>query len=283
VNWEASSWLSFGLQGELEHDRVARNGDRIGELLSREDQERLRFPVGEFTLITARPAVTLDFRDDPVNPHRGLLLTGSAELTRDLYTEPAIDIFSLKVAGALSVYLPIAPRVTLALSARGGRIYRLLEGSTTIGPKRFFLGGTLSMRGFREDGVLPQDLRQQFHDQLDACARLINDLGCTASAKTLMAGRELFSDGGELFTLGKAELRFPGFGSFDFGVFGEAGNLWSQAQNHDLTQLRYVVGAGVRYNTPIGPLALDAGINLFPDELLNERYFNNVNFSIGLF
>jgi outer membrane translocation and assembly module TamA len=66
-------------------------------------------------------------------------------------------------------------------------------------------------------------------------------------------------------------------------VFGEAGNLWLNGDNYDPTRLRYVVGAGIRYVTPIGPLALDAGINLFPDERLNERHFNNVNFSIGLF
>ncbi len=47
--------------------------------------------------------------------------------------------------------------------------------------------------------------------------------------------------------------------------------------------LRTVAGVGVRYGTPIGPLALDVGFNLNPDEQLNERVFSNVNFSIGVF
>jgi outer membrane translocation and assembly module TamA len=44
--------------------------------------------------------------------------------------------------------------------------------------------------------------------------------------------------------------------------------------------LRYTAGAGVRVSTPVGPLALDYGINL--DRRPNED-FGAVHFSIGLF
>jgi len=43
-----------------------------------------------------------------------------------------------------------------------------------------------------------------------------------------------------------------------------------------------VVGAGLRYVTPIGPLALDVGVNLAPDLVINEPQFV-VHFNIGVF
>jgi outer membrane translocation and assembly module TamA len=43
-----------------------------------------------------------------------------------------------------------------------------------------------------------------------------------------------------------------------------------------------VVGAGIRYATPIGPLALDVGVNLVPDVLINEPRVV-VHFNIGVF
>ena len=69
------------------------------------------------------------------------------------------------------------------------------------------------------------------------------------------------------------------------------GNLWFNASSFQLLdpqtqkldlQLHYTTGAGVRYETPIGPFALDVGVNLTPDMLLNEPNWV-VHFSIGVF
>ena len=62
----------------------------------------------------------------------------------------------------------------------------------------------------------------------------------------VVATSELVSEGGELFTLGKAELRLPFFSAFDLGIFFEAGNLWLNPANHELFDLRYVAGTGLR-------------------------------------
>ena len=88
--------------------------------------------------------------------------------------------------------------------------------------------------------------------------------------------------GGEAFSLYKSELRFPAFGEFDPGVFLEAGNLWLNAAKYRPGKLRYVAGAGVRYGTPIGPIAFDLGVNLAPDVEIKEPRAN-LHFSIGLF
>lgn len=170
----------------------------------------------------------------------------------------------------------------LALSARGGKFIHLDEKSQTIAPKRFFLGGATSLRGFSEESLIAEDRRAAVREDLLACRTLAHSLGCAPDAVELGKGRQLPSEGGEVYTLLKSELRFPAYGAFNLGVFFEAGNLWMDSDLFDLFKLRYVAGAGLRYGTPIGPLALDLGFNLFPDDALNEPTAN-LHFSIGLF
>jgi outer membrane protein insertion porin family len=291
ADWAAMSWLNFSLQGELEHDRVLPTAS-VQELLPRLDRldvERLRFPAGNFTLVSARPSIAIDFRDDFARPTQGLLFTGTAEWTHDLGANVVsgglssyIPIHTLKLSGTLTGYVPLVDRVVLALSARGGRLLHLEEGSQSISPKRFFLGGAASMRGFGEDGVVPQERRTLLREDLKNCQRLIFDRGCSPDVGVLQSGREIPSEGGEAFTLLKSELRFPVLGAFDMGLFFEAGNLWLNPENVNLRQLRYVAGTGVRYATPVGPIAFDLGVNLAPDLQINEPRAT-LHFSIGLF
>ncbi|HYX90013.1 MAG TPA: POTRA domain-containing protein, partial [Myxococcaceae bacterium] len=128
ADWSALSWLNFAVQGEIEYDRVrlSRSVQELLPELGRSDVERLRFPSGNFTLLSARPTLTLDFRDDFARPTKGLLFIGSAELTHDLgavLVDPTsskqIPIYTLKLSGTLTGYVPLANRVVLALSARG--------------------------------------------------------------------------------------------------------------------------------------------------------------------
>ncbi len=59
--------------------------------------------------------------------------------------------------------------------------------------------------------------------------------------------------------------------SFEMALFYDAGNLWRTPTN--ILQhlvLRDAVGAGLRWLTPIGRMAIDIGVNLTPDVLLGE-------------
>ena len=69
--------------------------------------------------------------------------------------------------------------------------------------------------------------------------------------------------------------------SFEMALFWDAGNLWRTPTNilHNLV-LRNAVGAGLRWLTPIGRVAMDVGINASPDPLLGEPRYG-FYFSIG--
>nr|WP_224244356.1 outer membrane protein assembly factor [Hyalangium gracile] len=290
LDWAVTRWLNLSLQGEVEHNRL-RSRAGVLSVPSRADQERLRFPYGSFTLVSLRPSATLDFRDEPTNPRKGVLVSTSAEFTRDLSVAPTdaqgnsapdFPINGVKLSGNLSVYAPLGRRASVAISARAGTIVPLEADAQSIGSKLFYLGGSSSLRGFREDGVLPEDQRAEVRRQLQDCRAVINPAGCSSELSAVIAGQAPLSQGGELFTLGKAELRLPAFSSLDLGLFFEAGNLWGDRTNFEPTVLRYTAGAGLRYLTPVGPLSFDMGFNLDPDETFNEPT-TQFHFSIGVF
>ncbi|HEX8824740.1 MAG TPA: POTRA domain-containing protein, partial [Archangium sp.] len=285
LDWTLTRWLTFALQYELEGN-LLQSGERTLTTPSREDQQRLRFPLGFFLLHSLRSSASVDLRDDPANPHKGLLVSTTAELMRDLSSQPTngepLPINGLKVSGTVSAYAPLGTRVVMALSVRAGTVVPLEKDAWVIGPKRFFLGGSNSLRGFREDGILGEDQRTELRRQVADCRSLIHPSGCSPEVLTILGGQAPTSAGGELFTLGKAELRIPMRSSLDLGVFLEAGNLWLDRKQFQLKALRYSTGAGVRYVTPVGPLAFDVGINLDPDETLNEPAAQ-LHFSIGAF
>jgi len=75
-------------------------------------------------------------------------------------------------------------------------------------------------------------------------------------------------------------------GNFSAVVFADAGNVWNNAWDVNLNDLRYDVGTGLRYMTAVGPFRLDLGyqLNPIPGLLINgkpePRRFR-VHFSIG--
>jgi outer membrane protein insertion porin family len=102
----------------------------------------------------------------------------------------------------------------------------------------YFAGGDSTLRGFPRDGVGP-------------------------------------STGGEALFLVNQEYRFPIWDGVVGVVFYDTGNVYADSADIDLTDLRHVLGAGVRYETPIGPLRLEYGRKLDrePGESLGELFF----------
>jgi outer membrane protein assembly factor BamA len=284
--------LSFTGQYTVEGVLV-RQYDALSALIATTafDITRLRFPTGNYILQTISPGITLDFRDNPINPHKGILITTVGELTNDISAEStdafgnnpvSTSIYTWKMSGGITGYIPAGDRVVIALSFRAGRIYNLVRGGEIIPPQRFYLGGVNTLRGFPQDGVIPQDERPIYAAQRNSCAALVWPGGCTPAGIVLNEGNQIPSTGGLLFTLIKAEVRFPILLGFDLGVFLEAGNLWADPSQFRAFTLRPVAGVGLRYGTPIGPLALDLGFNLAPDNALNEQ-IAAIQFSVGLF
>jgi len=112
---------------------------------------------------------------------------------------------------------------------------------------RLFAGGPGSVRGFA-----------------------LNRLGPLDAKKNPVGGNSLIE--------GSVELRFPIVGDLGGAVFVDFGNVFRPALTYQLADLRYAVGPGIRYNTPIGPVRLDVG---FLVDRRSGENFGRVEFSIG--
>ena len=53
-------------------------------------------------------------------------------------------------------------------------------------------------------------------------------------------------------------------------LFLDAGNVWPDPSGFNAGDLRYAIGPGLRYQTPIGPLRLDVGYQINPIPGLNS-------------
>ena len=100
--------------------------------------------------------------------------------------------------------------------------------------ERFFAGGDTTVRGFALD-------RLGTDDTLDA---------------------QGFPQGGNGLTVLNLEMRAPYWKTFQFVWFVDAGNVFKDATDIRLTDLRAASGIGLRYRSPIGPLRVDWGWKL---------------------
>jgi outer membrane protein assembly complex protein YaeT len=287
-----TSRVGFSVQYELELDRIKRTG-AVSGALTQADVERLRFEDGDTTLHAFRPSITFDYRDNSAHPRRGWFATAAVEYAHSLGTSEEGALFGalpgsgihtnmLKAWGTASGYLPVAKGTVVALSVRGGRVVPLDARSRTVIPRRFFLGGATTMRGFAEEEMIPQDVRAVLAAEARHCAASATGVGCNDRGKAIVAGERAVSEGGEAYLLAKAELRMRLRGSLEAGLFADLGNLWLDPRKYRLLDLRANLGIGLRFVTPIGPAAVDVGFNVEPDRAINERTLAP-HFTIGLF
>jgi outer membrane protein insertion porin family len=113
--------------------------------------------------------------------------------------------------------------------------------------ERFFLGGRTTVRGYEQDTLGPK--------------------GVNGSPT-----------GGNAFVLTNLELRADVAKGFGIVTFLDGGNVWGRTGDIKFSEIKYTVGAGIRYNTPVGPLRIDYGHKL--DKEKGESS-GEVHFSIG--
>jgi outer membrane protein assembly factor BamA len=280
--------FSATLTGQLEADDVtSRTAYPIIDAANNAGEARQLFPVGLTWLFSVQPRVSLDFRDNAARPTFGLYAEVAADYSHSIGTPDTVIrsdtyINLVKLWGTLSGYLPLGP-VVLAMSAQAGRIFALNSDSVTIAPKRFYLGGATTMRGYGENEMIPQDQRGQVALQTQRCASVLSGLGCSPQLQQLVKnGVMLPSEGGQASVLFKVELRIPMSKATEIGLFADFGNLWYDTYQVDLGKLRTNVGIGFRVLTPVGPAAFDVGFNLNPAYAINEPVFAP-HFAVGFF
>jgi outer membrane protein assembly complex protein YaeT len=249
-----------GLTFAVRHVKITNDGIKPEFLLGQTD----------YLVNTLGLTNTLDMRESPYVTPRGFLINNTLDLASNAFGS---DIEFIRGTMRVGYYLPFGPKVltpgvvedqpgtpfqrwfqqsSIAFGARAGVIHSLTvsgpEEATAIPiDERFFNGGADSVRSFGERDLGPHD-------------------------------RKGHPIGGEFFTVFNIDYTFPILGELQGAVFTDAGNLLPTSEEVGLNDMRYAVGAGLRYKLPIGPIRLDYGVN--PDPRPDED-FGAFHFSFG--
>jgi outer membrane protein assembly complex protein YaeT len=229
----------------------------------------------DIQIASLTPTFFWDRRDDVFNPTRGFFASASVEYAFP-FIEAEANFLKEYLQGAW--YYPVTRRSVLALSGRLGLIQRVRETNIPIA-ERFTAGGDTSHRAYSVDllGMLCNDRIGTDPDDNPIYAP-INGPGCKETLVDLddTPGKfRVAALGGNALLLANAEYRFPIFGTLGGAVFADVGNVY--ASTIDFSDLRWGLGTGLRYLSPVGPIRVDVG---FP--LNRERWDRSFAWSITL-
>jgi len=239
-------------------------------------------------IVVSYPALytTLDLRNDPIHPHKGIFLANDVEVAG-----VGGDARDLKVQPEVRAYVPVTKRVTVAARASVGLLFaqnygqtvesNALTGSPTAGPppmedtderkewvkdvqlmflRGFFSGGPGSNRGYAPREIGPHGT-VPFYNHGQTTSN-VEGVDCSSGSTTYDPAVCDLPLGG--FTLWEAglELRFPLAGELAGAVFGDASDVSARRLSFRLNRPHLSVGFGLRYDTPVGPVRLDLGFRV---------------------
>jgi outer membrane protein insertion porin family len=227
------------VRGELYYEGVLADTSEVQPDIILTEQD-----TGRLFISSIRPGITYDTRDNPFNPRSGILLGLTMKVASPLLLS---ETGFAKVIFNGSVYHEISKPFVLAAAVRGG-VGRAWGESSDIIPlaERFFLGGRSSVRGYAQDTLGPRGFANN-------------------------------PTGGNAFIETNVELRTSLGKGIGLVTFLDSGNVWQRVGDIDWS-LKHAVGAGVRYDTPVGPFRLDYGYKLKKEEGLSR---SEIFFSIG--
>jgi outer membrane protein assembly factor BamA len=237
---------------------------------------------GEQALSPLSLVARTDRTDDPLFPSRGW--TGRLEMEH-ASTFTASDFRYNRATLELTGFLPLGPG-TLAARVRGGWARGLGGTAAAVGVpgasgdllhprKRFYTGGSRSVRGYGENQLGPRILSIP-------PARLLEDdsmrAGCTGEALARgdcdPAGipADEFQPrplGGTSVLGGSLEYRLPLLTDLSAAFFVDAATVGDAGLDVPAGTRRAVTpGLGIRYRSPVGPIRLDLGIRPIRGERL---------------
>jgi outer membrane protein insertion porin family len=217
-------------------------------------ESREQYPTGDNTavnpdvyeargILSATPFVTWSSVDSYARPTRGFYLNASAGYTRDMFED--LDNFMKYQANAKYYYQPFS-RLVLAFQAMYGTLQNFSSDALLPDDQLFFLGGISDVRGFGENELL------------------VDSFGDPVGGKTQIAG--------------SIEARIDLGGNLELPIFVDAGTLRDTPRSGRTEGVKYTIGSGLRYMTPVGPVGLLYGYRLNPE---TGEDSGRLHFSIG--
>jgi outer membrane protein insertion porin family len=201
-----------------------------------------------------------DSRDSYLNPNSGRYIRINSE------SSLAGEIRYAKISAQYQQYFPINKQYTYAFNINSG-FAKGLDGQELPFFKNYYSGGLGSVRGFA-----PGSLGYKVTQLTPGASPFAGPFPATT-----------FSTGGNrLLTINnELQMPFPGVGNdrtLRLVAFFDAGNVWGETENFDLSTLRASVGAGLSWVSPMGPLRLSWAR---PIRSFDNDTIQHIQFQIG--
>ncbi len=175
-----------------------------------------------------------------------------------------------------AIYNPVRKRGGLAGHLRLGYVKALSSTASAVGVetdaqllhprKRFYAGGSRSVRGFGENQLGPRVLTipaSKLREKDPDCGPGVDITSCDPNVAGL--GRADFDPrplGGNFVAEASVEFRFPLWLQLFGAVFVDGGYVSQKTTNGLPSSAKAITpGFGVRYRSPVGPIRVDLGIN----------------------
>jgi outer membrane protein insertion porin family/translocation and assembly module TamA len=258
------------------------------------DQPTLQALRGNQKLSPFTITSTIDRTNDPLSPTKGFRTTGAVEhasaftvsdFRYNRATADAAVFHQVRRRGVVGARLRVGWVGSLGSTEEALGVASVLGGGVLHPRKRFYAGGSHSVRGFGENQLGPRVLTVpisvlQTHDTLNAACTSGTDVtSCDPNAgNTKDRDFEPRPLGGNFVVEGSVEARFPVWRELFGAVFVDAG-LLRQSTTSALPERRAAVtpGFGFRYRSPVGPIRADIGFNPGTSESLPVVTENIVN------
>ena len=242
------------------------------------DQATLESLRGNQRLSPFTITAAIDRTNDPFSPTRGFRASGGVEhasaftLSDFRYnraTAEGAGFYQIRRRGSIGGHLRVGWVRPLGSTAQAVGIAASVGDGVLHPRKRFYAGGSHSVRGFGENQLGPRVLTVpigvlQTHDSSNvACLSGTDVTTCNPNAPRLLdRDFEPRPLGGNFVVEGSIEAHFPVWQDLIGAVFVDAGMV-RQSTNPTLARSKAAItpGFGVRYRSPVGPIRADIGFN----------------------
>jgi outer membrane protein insertion porin family len=243
AGYQITEPLRQTLKYTLRQDRIFDVADAASTFIKEQTGSRITSSVGQVLLYDKR-----DNRLDPTSGYFGSIGTEIAGVG------VGVRYFRTTLSGGY--YYPVAPAWVLSVTGDAGYIFGL--GDRVRIEDRFFVGGD-NLRGFASGGIGPRA-----SDNNDAL-------------------------GGNIYYVGSVALSFPLGLPQELGlngrVFSDFGSLWKVDPSpnpstltpgafvRDVNSIRVSAGAGVSWQSPLGPIRLDFALPVKRESFDKKEFF----------
>ncbi len=187
--------------------------------------------TGTLGISSFSPSLFYDLRDNPFDPTSGSINGIVLKFASKAYLS---EVEFVKGTFQSTWFFLMKKGVVFAVSLKGGLAHVFGDSEELPLIERFFLGGRSTNRGYLHDMLGPK-------------------------------GDDDIPTGGNVFALLNSEFRISVRKGLGIVVFLDGGNVWQVINDVD-QELKYTVGTGLRYRTPVGPVRIDYGYKLNREE-----------------